>query len=93
MKITPIPRTGTSAKFTITTKRGDFMLSLSRTLCEEKWGLQTEEQQFDAANRMAEAIVGRHDPAMPFAPKYIFADHNTEATVDATVAYLHKHRL
>lgn len=69
------------------------MISLSRTLYEEKWGLRTEQEQLDAACQMADAIVGRHDPKLPFAPKYIFGDHNTEATVKDTVTYLHKHHL
>jgi hypothetical protein len=92
MKITTMPRTGTSAKFWVTNKRGDFMISLSRTLYE-KWGLATEDQQFDAANQMALAIVGRHTSAAPFKDKYIFAEHNTEPTLEQTVAYLHKHEL
>ena len=93
MKITPLTRTGTSAKYTVSTKRGDFMLSLARTLYEDKWGLRTEDEQLEAATRMAEAIVGRHDPKFPFAAKYIFAVHNTEATVNDMVTYLHKHAL
>jgi hypothetical protein len=93
MKITPLPRTGTSAKFIVTTKRGEFMISLSRTLYEEKWGLGTGQEQLDAATKMAEAIVGRHDPALPFKLKYIFADHNTEPTVKDTVAYLNKYAI
>jgi len=68
------------------------MISLSRTLCE-KWGLVSEDLQLVAANQMALAIVGRHTAAAPFKDKYIFADHNTEATLQATVAYLHKHEL
>ena len=92
MNITPIARTGGSAKFTVSNKRGDFMISLSRTLCE-KWGLTTEDEQFAVAKQMALAIVGRHDPATPFKDKYIFAEHNTQPTLDATIVYLHKHEV
>ncbi len=92
MKITPLPRTGTSAKFIITNKRGDFTVSLARTLYE-KWGLASEEAQLDVASRMALAIIGRHDPAMPFKDVYVFAAHNTEATAEETITYLHKHEI
>jgi len=92
MKIVPIPPTGTSAKFTVHNKRGDFMVSLSRTLYE-KWGLTTADKQLDAAQQIALAIVGRHDADSPFKAKYIFAEHNTEPTLEATVAYLHKHQI
>jgi len=92
MKITPALRTGDSAKFTVSTKRGDFMVSLSRTLYE-KWGLTTEDMQLEAAHKMALAIIGRHNPAAPFKHKYIFAAHNTQPTLDETVAYLHKHEV
>lgn len=68
------------------------MISLSRTLYE-KWGLTTEDKQFDAANQMALAIVGRHSSASPFKDKYVFAEHNTEPTLDATITYLHKHEV
>ncbi len=68
------------------------MISLSRTLYEN-WGLTTEAQQLDIATQMALAIIGRHDPNTPFKEKYIFAEHNTEVTVEATVAYLHKHEI
>ena len=89
MKIAPLPRKGTSAKYMVSNKRGDFMISLARTLYE-KWGLTTEELQLDAATQMALAIVGRHTSAAPFKDKYIFAEHNTEVNLEATVAYLHK---
>jgi hypothetical protein len=94
MKVTIIPATGTSAKFTVSVqKRGEFMISLSRTLYETKWGITTPEAQLEAVTRMATAIVGRHDPQLPFKDKYIFGDHNTEATLDAMVKYLQKVQL
>lgn len=92
MKIAPLPRTGTSAKFIVNNKRGDFMISLSRTLYE-KWELHTADQQLEAATQMASAIVGRHDPKLPFKDKYVFAEHNTEPTLEATVSRLHKYAL
>jgi len=68
------------------------MISLSRTLCE-KWDLATEDKQLEAATQMAMAIVGRHTSAAPFKDKYIFAEHNTQPTLDATITYLHKHEV
>jgi len=76
----------------VANKRGDFMISLSRTLYEN-WGLTTEDQQLDTATQMALAIIGRHTSAEPFKDKYIFAEHNTEVTPEATLAYLHKHEM
>jgi hypothetical protein len=90
MKITPLPKTGTAAKFTATLSkgRGEFMISLSYTLVHKVWELEGEAAALDAATRMAEAIVGRHNPKFPLKDKYIFGDHNTEPTLDQTVAYL-----
>lgn len=92
MKITPLEKTGNSSKFTITLSkgRGTFLLSLSYTLCHTVWQLTDEATIQDVATQMAEAIVGRHDPSEPFKSKYIFGDHNTPATVEATLAYLKK---
>jgi hypothetical protein len=94
MKITQLPKTGTSAKFTITLskQRGTFLLSLSATLCRA-WQLADEAAELDAATQMAEAIVGRHNPELPFRDKYIFGDHNTEDTLDKTVAYLKRNAI
>lgn len=93
MKITVLPKTGTAAKFMVHNQRGDFMIALSSTLCRIKWQLADEQAELDAATQMASAIVGRHDPAMPFKPKYIFADHNTEDTLEDTVKYLHRNQV
>jgi hypothetical protein len=90
MTIVPLPRVGTAAKYTVANNHGEFMMSLSYTL-QKNWKLDTEEKQLDAARQMAAEIVGRHDPAKPFPAKYIFAEHNTRATLEATVAHLHKH--
>ncbi len=95
MKVTPLAKTGNSSKFIITLSRGrgEFMLSLSYTLCHGVWQLPDESAILDAATKMAEAIVGRHDPSIPFKEKYIFGDHNTAPTVDAAVAYLKKNAI
>lgn len=74
-------------------RRGDFMIALSHTLCRVKWQLADDQAELDAVTQMASAIVGRHDPNMPFKPKYIFADHNTEDTLEATVKYLHRNQV
>jgi hypothetical protein len=94
MKISPLPRTGTAAKFLVTVnKRGEFMLSLSQTLRTVKWQITTPEQELDAATRMAEAIVGRHNPKFPFKEKYIFAEHNTEPSLESMIKYLQRTQL
>lgn len=95
MKITPIPKTGNSAKFAITLsrQRGEFMISLSSTLCRTAWQLADEAAELDAATQMADAIVGRHNPLLPFKDKYIFSTHNTEDTLEKTVAYLKRNQI
>jgi hypothetical protein len=95
MKITPLEKTGNSSKFIITLSRsrGEFMLSLSYTLCHTVWQLPDESAILEVATKMAEAIVGRHDPETPFKEKYIFGDHNTAPTVDEALAYLKKNAI
>lgn len=94
MIVAQLPKTGGSSKFLVTVnKRGDFVIALSRTLCSIVWQLQTPEAELDAAKQMADAIVGRHDPALPFKDKYIFAEHNSEPTLDAMVKRLRKVQL
>ncbi len=94
MTITPLPKTGGSSKFQVSVgKRGDFVIALSRTLCSIVWELETPEAELEAATRMAEAIVGRHDPALPFKDTYVFAQHNSEPTLEAMVKLLHKVQL
>lgn len=90
MKITPLENTGTSAKYIVELSRGrsGFMISLSSTLCNVVWQVTSDEAKLDAATRMAEAIVGRHNPATPFRDKYIFGDHNSEDSLEKMVAYL-----
>ena len=95
MKVTRLENTGTAAKFNIELSRGrgEFMISLSSTLCNIVWQLPDDAAKLDAATQMAEAIVGRHDPAEPFKSKYIFGDHNTEDTLEKTVQWLRRNRL
>lgn len=95
MRITILPKTGNSAKFQVvlTKDRGEFMLSLSYTLCHKVWELEDEAAELAAATQMAEAIVSRHDPAAAYREKYIFGDHNARPTLDATVQYLRRVRI
>ncbi len=93
MIITPLPKVGGSSKFEVTVKRGSFVIALSRTLCTIVWKLDSPEAEMDAVRQMAEAIVGRHDPSLPFKDKYIFAEHNSQPTLEAMVKFLHKTQL
>jgi hypothetical protein len=95
MQIIVLPKTGNSAKFQVTLAkdRGEFMLSLSYTLCHTVWRLQDEAAELAAATQIAEALVSRHDPAAPYREKYIFGDHNSRPTLDATVQYLRRVRI
>jgi hypothetical protein len=91
MTITPLPKTGGSSKFLVSvSKRGEFTIALSRTLCSVVWQLDTPDAELQAAKQMAEAIVGRHDPVLPFKDKYIFAEHNSLPTLEAMIKFLHK---
>jgi hypothetical protein len=91
MKVIALPQTGNSAKFEVQTARGvSFVLAFSHTLRTKVWQLPDADAELTAATQVAEAIVGRHDPKLPFKSKYIFAEHNTEPTLEATVKYLHR---
>lgn len=91
MNIVSLPTTGNSAKFTVTTKRGDFVIALSRTLKSIIWELPDAEAELAAATELAEAIVSRHDPALPFKKIYIFAEHNTAPTLEQAVKQIRKY--
>lgn len=91
MIVTALPRTGNSSKFRVETdKRGEFTIALSYTLRTGIWQLENEAAELAAAQQMAEAIVGRHDPRLPFKARYIFAEHNSQPTLVAMVKHLHK---
>jgi len=94
MIVTPLPKVGGSSKFQVTVaKRGSFVIALSRTLRDIVWQLDSPAAELDAAKQMAEAIVGRHDPSLPFKDVYVFAEHNSQPTLEAMVKFLHKTRL
>jgi hypothetical protein len=82
MKVTAVPKTGNSSKFLVATKRGDFTMAISYTLRTKIWMLADEDAELAAANQLAEAIVSRHDPSLPFERLYIFAEHTSEPTLE-----------
>lgn len=90
MLITPLTATGNSSKFTASTKKGEFVIALSHTLRTKIWKLPDSEAELTAAQELAEAIVSRHDPALPFKKIYIFAEHNSDITVESTVQCVRK---
>jgi hypothetical protein len=90
MTVTPIPTNGNSSKFNVATKQGEFMMALSFTLRKKIWQLQDDAAELTAAEELAEAIVSRHDPALPFKPLYILAEHNTQPTLVQTVHQIRK---
>jgi hypothetical protein len=91
MIVTALPQTGNSSKFQVATKRGEFTMALSFTLRTKIWELGEDDAQLKAAEELAEAIVSRHDPSLPFKPLYIFAEHNSEPTFEATVQKIRKY--
>lgn len=91
MTVIPLPKTGNSAKFHVTTKRGEFDIALSFTLRSKVWELPDDEAELSAAKELSEAIVSRHDPSLPFKPLYIFAEHNSEPTFEQAAAQIRKH--
>jgi hypothetical protein len=91
MKVIALPQAGNSAKFEVQTAKGvSFVLAFSFTLRTKIWQLQDADAELAAAEQIAEAIVGRHDPILPFRSIYIFAEHNAQPTLEATVKYLHR---
>jgi len=90
MTITALPSTGNSSKFHVVTKNGDFNLALSFTLRTKIWQFPDAAAELEAAKALAEAVVSRHDPSMPFKPLYIFAEHNTLPTLEETVQVIRK---
>jgi hypothetical protein len=94
MIVVPLPKTGNSSKFLVTVKgRGEFTIALSFTLRSKVWQLQGAEEELAAAQQLAEAIVSRHDPKLPFKDKYIFAEHNTDPALAVALKYLRKYQV
>lgn len=91
MTVTPLPKTGNSSKFKVVAKRGEFVVALSYTLRTKVWELGDADAELMAANELAEAIVSRHDPAQPFKPLYIFAEHNSEPNLNTTIQHIRKY--
>lgn len=90
MTITPITTTGNSSKFNVVTKRGAFTIAFSFTLRTKIWNLAGADAERAAATEIAEAIVSRHDPALPFKSLYIFAEHNTETSLSECIKRIRK---
>lgn len=91
MIVTVLPKTGNSSKFQVATKRGEFVIAISYTLRTKVWKLVSEETELVAAKELGEAIVSRHDPELPLKSLYIFAEHNTEPTLEQALAQIRKH--
>ena len=90
MTITALPPTGNSSKFHVTSKNGAFNIALSFTLRTKIWKLADAAAELLAAQELSEAIVSRHDPKLPFKQLYIFAEHNTQPTLEQSVAQIRK---
>ena len=91
MTVTALPSTGNSSKFRVVTKHGEFNIALSYTLRIKIWKLTDVGAELLVAEELGEAIVSRHDPALPFATLYIFAEHNCEPTFTETVNQIRKY--
>jgi len=91
MNVTALETTGNSSKFKVVTKRGEFTMALSFTLRTKIWQIGDADAELAAARELAEAIVSRHDPALPFKPLYIFAEHNTESSLVDTIQRIRKY--
>jgi hypothetical protein len=90
MTVTPLENSGNSSKFRVAAKTGEFDLAISFTLRTKVWKLGDATAELLAAQELAEAIVSRHDPALPYKPLYIFAEHNVQATYKQTLDLIRK---
>jgi hypothetical protein len=88
MIVTALTPTGNSSKFHVTTRNGEFDLAISFTLRKKIWKLADDAAELAAAQALAEAVVSRHDMESPFRTLYIFAEHNTLATLEATAQHI-----
>jgi hypothetical protein len=93
MTVTTIQSAGNSSKFRVVTKRGEFIIAMSFTLRTKIWVLADPAAELTAANELAEAIVSRHDPLLPFKSLYIFAEHNSEPTLERAIQQIRKYGL
>lgn len=91
MKVTALDTAGNSSKFQVVTKRGEFVLALSFTLRTKVWELANPEAELLAATDLAEAIVSRHDPKLPFKQLYIFAEHTSDPVLSNEIQRIRKH--
>ena len=66
-------------------------MALSFTLRTKIWEIGDADAELKVAEELAEAVVSRHDPSLPFKPLYIFAEHNSEPTFEATVQKIRKY--
>ncbi|MEO8105511.1 MAG: hypothetical protein ABI602_04215 [Candidatus Saccharibacteria bacterium] len=94
MTVTALPNSGNSSKFLVAVaKRGEFVVALSSTLCHSIWKLADAAAELDAGQQVAEALVSRHDPKLPFKKVYVFGEHNTEPTLQGAVKYLRRFQI
>jgi hypothetical protein len=91
MTVSAIQSAGNSSKFHVVSKRGEFVIAMSFTLRTKIWTLEDAGAELSAANELAEAIVSRHDPLLPFKPLYIFAEHNSEPTLEKAIRQIRKY--
>ncbi|MBL8121914.1 hypothetical protein JNM87_04160 [Candidatus Saccharibacteria bacterium] len=91
MTVTPLENPGNSSKFHVVTKRGEFVVALSFTLRTKIWKLADDTAELAAAKELAEAIVSRHDPTLPFKPLYVFAEHNADPSYEREVQTIRKY--
>ncbi len=92
MKVIPITHAGNSSKFHVTTKNGEFTIAISFTLRTKIWNLP-DDSIIAVGSELAEAIVSRHDPKLPFQKIYIFAEHNSEPDIKQAIQKIRKHGL
>lgn len=90
MTVTALPSTGNSSKFRVVSKKGEFVLALSFTLRTKIWELADAAAELSAAQELAEAIVSRHDPSLPFKQLYVLAEHNTQPTLAQAIQQIRK---
>lgn len=91
MIVTILPSAGNSSKFTVVANKGEFTIALSHTLRTEIWHLKDADAELAAAKELAEAIVSRHDPKLPFKPLYIFAEHTVGVSLEHTIQKIRKY--